>query len=84
MMTSAFLDELNLYPMLETDDGQVWTQDSNGGYPYIVELYNTTSINPPKVKDTVSGQSFYTLSGQRLAAPRKGINIVGGKKVIIR
>ena len=26
----------------------------------------------------------YTLSGQRLAAPRKGINIVGGKKVIIR
>ena len=27
---------------------------------------------------------FYTLSGQRLAAPRKGINIVGGKKVIIR
>lgn len=84
MMTSAFLDELNLYPMLETDDGQVWTQDSNGGYPYIAELYNTTSINPPKVKDTVSGQSFYTLSGQRLAAPRKGINIVGGKKVIIR
>jgi len=26
----------------------------------------------------------YTLSGQRLAAPQKGINIVGGKKVIIR
>ena len=26
----------------------------------------------------------YTLSGQRIAAPRKGINIVGGKKVIIK
>jgi len=26
----------------------------------------------------------HSLSGQRLAAPRKGINIVGGKKVIIR
>jgi uncharacterized protein YjdB len=26
----------------------------------------------------------YTLSGQRLAKPRKGLNIVGGKKVIVK
>lgn len=26
----------------------------------------------------------YTLSGQRLAAPRKGINIIGGKKVVVK
>lgn len=28
--------------------------------------------------------SVYTLSGQRLAKPRKGVNIVNGKKVLIR
>ena len=27
---------------------------------------------------------IYDLSGRRLAAPRKGINIVGGKKVVVR
>ena len=27
---------------------------------------------------------IYDLGGRRLAAPRKGINIVGGKKVVVR
>ena len=26
----------------------------------------------------------YSLSGQRLAAPRKGVNIIGRKKVIVK
>jgi len=26
----------------------------------------------------------YSLSGQRLAAPKKGLNIVGGRKVVIK
>ena len=29
-------------------------------------------------------KSVYNLSGQRLAAPRKGLNIVGGKKVVVK
>ena len=28
--------------------------------------------------------AIYTLSGQRLAAPRKGINIINGKKVVVK
>jgi len=28
--------------------------------------------------------SVYTLSGQRLSAPKKGVNIMGGKKVVIK
>jgi len=31
-----------------------------------------------------AGIPIYAPSGQRLAAPRKGINIVGGKKVIVK
>lgn len=34
--------------------------------------------------DEKTGVPIYTPSGQRLSAPRKGINIVGGKKVIVR
>ena len=34
--------------------------------------------------DDETVKSVFTLSGQRLAAPKKGINIIGGKKVVIR
>lgn len=83
MKTSAFLEELNMYSTLEMD-GSVWTQGNNGGYPYIAELYQTTDIKVPKAKEAVSEQSVFTISGQRLEKPRKGINIIGGKKVVVR
>ena len=34
--------------------------------------------------DEQSAGYIYTLSGQRIAAPRKGINIINGKKIIVR
>jgi hypothetical protein len=34
--------------------------------------------------DGQKSSEVYSLSGQRLAAPRKGINIVGGKKVLVK
>ena len=34
--------------------------------------------------DSPSGVPVYTLSGQRLVAPKKGVNIIGGKKVIVK
>ena len=34
--------------------------------------------------DEKAGVPIYTPSGQRLAAPRKGVNIIGGKKVIVK
>ena len=37
------------------------------------------------IKDgTEKDAPIYSLSGQRLTAPQKGINIIGGKKVIIK
>lgn len=44
--------------------------------------------NPTGVTDIQAGNNgtapVYTLSGQRLAKPRKGLNIVGGKKIIVK
>ena len=34
--------------------------------------------------DVVSGAPVFSLSGQRLTAPRKGVNIVGGCKVVVK
>ena len=82
MQTPAFLEELNMYSMFEMD-GPVWTQDAEGGYPYIASLYASEIL--PVVSDYEDKASLvYSLFGQRLNAPKKGINIVGGRKVIIK
>ena len=43
----------------------------------------TTKVNTLPV-DAENSQSVYSLSGQRRNAPQKGLNIIGGKKVIIK
>ena len=44
-----------------------------------------TAINDAKSQpDVIDGAAIYSLSGQRLAAPRKGLNIIGGKKVVMK
>lgn len=41
-----------------------------------------TGINTVPVVNQGKGQAVFSLSGQRLAAPAKGVNVVNGKKVI--
>lgn len=48
----------------------------------IVE-FHPTGIDKIR-KEATSNTSFYTLSGQRLNKPLKGINIINGKKVIVK
>lgn len=48
---------------------------------------STTPVTPPSTDITPAGTndaSVYSLRGQRLASPQKGINIIGGKKIIVR
>ena len=60
---------------------------SNNGQ---TELENVRIVNsnPSDINDVqTTGRietSVFSLSGQRLAAPRKGINIIGGRKVIVK
>ena len=46
----------------------------------------STSINMVKGSGVQSQNSdtFFNLNGQRLSAPQKGINIVNGKKVLVK
>ena len=34
--------------------------------------------------EPVAGAAIYNLAGQRIAAPQKGVNIIGGKKVLVK
>jgi len=46
------------------------------------DLDSNTAIEG--ISTTAAKQAIYNLAGQRLAAPQKGINIIGGKKVIVK
>lgn len=48
-----------------------------------VTVEESTGINEVESKRTADGH-IYSLSGQRLAAPKKGINIINGRKVIVK
>ena len=48
-----------------------------------ITILGTVGINSVPQADGSSAPVF-SLSGQRLTAPRKGVNIVGGQKVVVR
>lgn len=68
MQTPAFLEELNLYSMLEMDDGPVWTQDAEGGYPYIASLYEKPSTAVSSIVVSPSSLSLKVGEGKSIQA----------------
>ena len=60
--------------LLVTPDEKEIKPANTSGIEHIV----TIAVDGQKTSEV------YSLSGQRLAAPRKGINIVGGKKVLVK
>jgi len=81
MKTTAFAEELNMYSVLELD-GPIW-KHVEGSYPYINSINEATAIHEVKM-NKLQGSAVYNLSGQQLTAPQKGINIIGGKKVVVK
>ena len=68
------------YPVLEKDHLKVWFYD--GAY---------TNNDPDGIREVEAGrpalsdgQSIYNLAGQRLEKLQKGLNIVGGKKILVK
>ena len=51
---------------------------------FIFDAGETTAINAIEGSKTVSDQSIYNLNGQRISTPQRGINIIGGKKVLVK
>lgn len=81
MKTAAFAEELNMYSILELD-GPIW-KHVEGSYPYINSINEATAIHEVKM-NKAHDSAVYNLSGQQLSAPQKGINIIGGKKVVVK
>ncbi len=50
----------------------------------VLSLGGTNGITDIEATDQAAGKKVYSLSGQRMAAPRKGVNIIGGKKYVVK
>lgn len=81
MKTNNFLEELNFYPFLEYGKN-VWSRDND--YPYITDLYISTDINTVLQNDHRKNGKIYSLSGQRINKPQKGVVIIDGKKFLVK
>ena len=83
MQTTAFLDELNMFSMFEME-GPKWTMPDNVGFPYIAEFYQPSAVRDIRTIRNSNATPIYNLRGQRLASPQKGIDIIDGKKVVVK
>lgn len=50
----------------------------------VLSLGGTNGITDIDATGQAAGKKVYSLSGQRMAAPRKGVNIIGGKKYVVK
>ena len=55
-----------------------------GFYGFSYTWGETTDINTIITPQQQRAKGIYTITGQRLSAPRRGINIIDGKKVVVR
>lgn len=87
--SQAFVDELNNYPMMK-EGKKVWMLNTDDGYPCVLKK----DFIPSGIDNVIIGthenfqgnvcEGVFNISGQRLSVPRKGINIINGKKVIVK
>lgn len=82
MKTIEFLDDLNTYSMIEMDE-PVWVQGEDG-YPINKYFYSPSAGIDDITVDEDAQQTIYSISGVRLKNPQKGINIINGKKVLVK
>lgn len=58
--------------------------NANGGFSVAATAGDGTGISGVILDDSADTPPVYNLAGQRLSKPQKGINIIGGKKVIVK
>lgn len=62
-----------------------WNMPANANVrSLVIRFGDTTDIEDVAVLQQPAMQVIYNLAGQRLAAPQKGINIINGKKVVVK
>ena len=51
---------------------------------WLLEIVENTSVGINGIRANAPKQNVYNLGGQRLQEEQRGVNIVGGKKVVVK
>ena len=66
-------------------DPYVWFCDMNeGSYPILYDVATPDGIRNIQMAEQPASGSIYNLAGQRMSKMQKGINIVDGKKILVK
>lgn len=76
---------INYWPQVCVGESIIWR--TNGGEDirlYDPDMDGIRELNSEQVRSERNNGAIFNVAGQRLNAPQRGINIVNGKKVVIR
>ncbi|MBR4521574.1 MAG: hypothetical protein IKO58_00290 [Prevotella sp.] len=62
--------------------GKAYYQSTSGVKAFFFEGEDATAIENVNVNDNLNNGAIYNIAGQRISKLQKGINIVGGKKIL--
>lgn len=82
MKTEPFLEQLNKYS-IKNLGSPVW-EFGEDGFPQLIDLHNTSGILPVVCDTESTNKGIFSLSGTKLATPKRGINIIKGNKVVVK
>ena len=71
--------------LVEAWDPYVWFCDmKEGSYPILLDFADPDGIRNIQMAEQPISGSIYNLAGQRISKMQKGINIVNGKKIVVK
>lgn len=81
ILTSTYTDAIVYVPQ-----GTLAVYQAADGWKnfWNIEEYDTTSTGIANISDPLPDKIIYNLQGHKLSKPQKGINIINGKKVLIK
>lgn len=65
----------------------MWSTVWNKHFKKVISMTEdelATDITPATYSESIQSSDYYTLSGQRITNPKRGIYIQGGRKVVVK
>lgn len=78
-------NKLSYYWVFNEDGSIIYNKSKEPStYPLMFEPYDAAGITLPTSANGTKSNAVYNMMGQKLSLPRKGINIINGRKVVVR
>lgn len=81
MLHSVIVDDANLDKVYTTT---LYLSYNDKLYAFNITVGTDEAVSISSIKAVANKAAIYNVAGQQLAAPQRGLNIIGGKKVLVK